>query len=403
MLDAGYSMLDAGGSVLAYLQFACDHPVTHYSLRHSMPKQLDILALEPYMTGSHKSFLDGLKNHSEHRIEISGLPGRKWKWRMRASAIGFAQEVAAREDTPELILASDYLDVAAFRALLPTGMRDIPILTYFHENQLTYPVQDETERDYQFVFTNITTCLASNRVLFNSAFHREQFIEAIPEFFKRMPDHVPAGVDKEIRAKSGVQHLGIEPPGDLSPSETRDGPPILAWNHRWEYDKNPDLFFHTLFELDAKGVDFQLVVLGESFVQTPQVFEEAKEKLAHRILHYGFAESREDYWRLLKSADIIVSTSIHDFFGLSVVEGIAAGCFPVLPMRLAYPELLPHTVHADCFFKEDDEFAARLEDLLIHPLPPIAMRLKTAAEGFEWRHRVPDYDREFEHLVTSRL
>lgn len=366
-----------------------------------MPKQLDILALEPYMTGSHRSFLDGLKKHSKHKIEIRGLPGRKWKWRMRASAIGFAQEVSERESIPDLILASDYLDVAAFRALLPAGVRDIPILTYFHENQLTYPVQDEMERDFQFVFTNITTCLASDRVLFNSAFHREQFIGAIPEFFKRMPDHVPAGVEQEIRAKSGVQHLGIEPPEGMSEPQSRVGPPTLAWNHRWEYDKNPELFFHTLFELDSKGVEFQLVVLGESFRQTPQVFEEAKQRLAHRILHYGFAESREDYWRLLKSADIVISTSIHDFFGLSVVEGIAAGCFPLLPMRLAYPELLPNTVHADCFFRTDDEFAARLEDLLVHPLPPIAIRLKAAAKGFEWRHRAPDYDREFEALTTN--
>jgi glycosyltransferase involved in cell wall biosynthesis len=320
---------------------------------------------------------------------------------MRASAIGFAQEVAEREEIPDLILASDYLDVAAFRALLPKGIRDIPILTYFHENQLTYPVQDEKERDYQFVFTNITTCLASDRVLFNSAFHREQFIEAIPVFFKRMPDQVPVGVDEEIRSKSGVQHLGIEPPDESSAAKNRDGPPTLVWNHRWEYDKNPDLFFQTLFELDAKGVDFQLVVLGESFIQTPPVFKEAEKRLSHRILHFGFADSREDYWRLLRTADLIISTSIHDFFGLSVVEGIAVGCFPLLPMRLAYPELLPHSLHADCLFRNDDEFVDRLEDLLLHPLPPIATRLKAVAEGFEWRHRAPDYDREFEKIVSS--
>ncbi|MDP6355142.1 MAG: DUF3524 domain-containing protein [Planctomycetota bacterium] len=360
---------------------------------------MHILALEPYMTGSHRSFLDGLKTHSDHSIEIRGLPGRKWKWRMRASAIGFAQEIAEREEVPDLILASDYLDVAAFRALLPARIREIPILAYFHENQLTYPVKDESERDYQFVFTNITTCLASDRVLFNSAFHREQFIDAIPEFFSRMPDHAPAGVDDVIRSKSGVQHLGIEPPKENGLSDNRDGPPILAWNHRWEYDKNPDLFFHTLFELDAKGVEFQLVVLGESFIQSPQVFEEAKKMLSHRILHFGFADSRADYWRLLKSADVILSTSIHDFFGLSVIEGIAAGCFPLLPLRLAYPELLPHTVHADCFFREDDEFAARLEDLLIHSTPPVETRLRAVAAGFEWRNRVQDYDREFEAMM----
>jgi glycosyltransferase involved in cell wall biosynthesis len=39
-------------------------------------------------------------------------------------------------------------------------------------------------------------------------------------------------------------------------------------------------------------------------------------------------------------ADVIVSTAIHEFFGISVVEAIAAGVYPVLPRRLSYPELL---------------------------------------------------------------
>ncbi|MBI2194185.1 MAG: DUF3524 domain-containing protein [Planctomycetes bacterium] len=367
---------------------------------------LNILALEPYMTGSHRSFLEGLKAHSRHRIEVRGLPGRKWKWRMRASAVTFAQELEGPGQPPDLFFASDFLDVAAFRSLLPERLHGVPVVTYFHENQLTYPVPDESERDYQFVFTNLTTCLASDRVLFNSQYHRENFLEALPVFLRRMPDHVPDGLPDRIRARSGVQHLGIEPPPfavGTAADRAADsgGPRTIVWNHRWEYDKNPDLFFRTLFKLDETGPDFRLIVLGESFRESPPVFEEARERLRRHIEHFGYAADRSEYWRFLRQGDIVASTSIHEFFGLSVLEGITAGCFPLLPYRLSYPELLPITLHADCFYRSDEEFEARLSDLLSNPLPPQRVRLRGVAEGFQWGERIRGFDAEFEGVAAQ--
>lgn len=371
-------------------------------MRHA----LSILAIEPYMAGSHRAFLEGLQDNSRHRIDIWGLPGRKWKWRMRASAINFARKLEALHEPPDLFLASDYLDVAAFRALMPARFREVPLLTYFHENQLTYPVKDESERDYQYVFTNITTCLASDRILFNSEFHREDFLSALEGFFRRMPDHVPAGVEPAIRARSGVQHLGISTlaPQRKGPREAGGAPKALTviWNHRWEYDKNPELFFETLFELDAAGVDFKLIVLGENFRDSPPIFEEARHRLADHVTHFGFTHDREEYSRLLREADVVVSTSIHEFFGLAVVEGIAAGGFPLLPHRLAYPELLPPSLHAECLYRSPEEFKQRLRHLLSAPMPTAETRLRSMGEEFQWNRKIIEFDTEFASLAAPR-
>ena len=43
-----------------------------------------------------------------------------------------------------------------------------------------------------------------------------------------------------------------------------------------------------------------------------------------------------------------MSTALQEFFGISVIEGMAAGAFPILPDRLVYPERIP------------DEFADRM-------------------------------------------
>jgi glycosyltransferase involved in cell wall biosynthesis len=82
-----------------------------------------------------------------------------------------------------------------------------------------------------------------------------------------------------------------------------------------------------------------LSVLGESFGDVPACFEEARLKLADCIDHWGYLASREDYCAALRTADVVVSTAQHEFFGIAVVEAAVAGCYPVLPNRLAYPEV----------------------------------------------------------------
>ncbi|MHC4113503.1 MAG: glycosyltransferase, partial [Planctomycetota bacterium] len=47
-----------------------------------------------------------------------------------------------------------------------------------------------------------------------------------------------------------------------------------------------------------------------------------------------------EYETALKEADVFVSTANHEFFGISAVEAGLAGAYPILPNRLAYPEIM---------------------------------------------------------------
>jgi glycosyltransferase involved in cell wall biosynthesis len=235
-------------------------------------------------------------------------------------------------------------------------------VAYFHENQLTYPVRQESERDWHFAFTNLTTALAADAVWFNSAFHRDSFLSAAVEFLGRMPDYQPVEVVERIRAKSSVRPPGVKEfprRGARAP-----GPLRILWAARWEHDKNPETFFEALRAVRSRGVEFRVSVVGESFRESPGVFDEAKREFGAHIDRWGYQESRADYEEALCEADVIVSTADHEFFGISVVEAVAAGAYPLVPERLAYPEIIggdDQSVRAPFFY---DGSAKNLADML---------------------------------------
>jgi glycosyltransferase involved in cell wall biosynthesis len=296
---------------------------------------MNILALEPYYGGSHQAFLDGWRAHSRHHWTIWGLPANKWKWRMRHAAITWSQAVLESPGPWDAIVCSDMLNLAEFLGL--SSLR-IPSVVYFHENQLTYPVRHESEQDYQFVFMNISTALAATKVWFNTAYHRDAFLDALPAFLKRMPDHHPLDAIERIRSKCEVHSSGIEVFPPRGPR--RPGPLRILWSARWEHDKNPEAFFAALDLLQRKNVDFRVSVLGEQFRDSPAIFDEARTRLAGRVDRWGQPPTREDYMAALLDADVIVSTAHHETFGMAVVEAVSAGAYPLLPDRLSYPEIL---------------------------------------------------------------
>jgi len=359
----------------------------------SVPDSLRIAAVEPFFGGSHKAFLEGYQKVSRHKIDIFGLPARKWKWRMRGAALHFADVLRGKMADYDLLLVSDFLNLADLVALLPEALARKPKVVYFHENQLTYPVREESERDYQYAFTNITTCLVADLVLFNSSFHRRSFIDALGPFLRKMPDFRPDGVISAIEAKSRVLHFGVDF-ADLraAPRPKREGSAIVLWNHRWEFDKNPEAFFDTLFALKERGADFRVAVAGERFRHCPEVFDRAREALADRIVHFGYLDTRQDYLALLWRSDIVVSTAIHEFFGVAVVEALAAGCYSLLPNRLSYSELLPPEMHEHHLYDSDAQLRKKLEAAFGDIDTIRQTDLRAAAERFSWERLVGPYD-----------
>lgn len=359
---------------------------------------MKITLVEPYFTGSHKHWAEQLRQNSKHDIEFVTLPGYFWKWRMHGSAISLFEDVR-RAPLPDLILATDMLDLSTFRGLMNREGIEIPCVLYFHENQLTYPWSPDDKdpqlgRDMHYGFINYTSALVADACLFNSYYHQDIFLKELRSYLQRLPDHQNVEQVDDIAAKSSVIVPGIANElWNLSPEKKGDTP-IILWNHRWEHDKNPSAFFKVLLKLKEDGIEFRLVVLGEG--ENASEFEQAKELLEDRIDHWGFAESRQDYLHWLAKCDILPVTSNQDFFGISALEAIVAGCYPLLPKRLAFPE---HLQDERYYYVSDNEMETRLRSVLED---------RTWREGrdqrrselikYSWNKISSDYDQFFASL-----
>lgn len=307
-----------------------------------MNRSLRVLALNAFHGGSHRAFLEDWSSGSRHDWTLLALPARKWKWRMRHAAITFAEQSAewvADGKTFDVLFCTDMLNLAEFLGVCAPGIHKLPRVVYFHENQLTYPQQAPSDRDLHFAFSNFLTAFSASEVWFNSAFHRDEFLQGFEDWLPRLPDFQPFSALEAIREKSVVQSPGIRVRNEAS-SRTPSDPLTILWVSRWEHDKNPELFFQALKEFTKQGIPFRLNVLGESYSDVPSCFAEGRLQFQEQIASWGYLPQWEDYASALASSDVVVSTANHEFFGIAILEAVAAGCFPLVPRRLAYPEVL---------------------------------------------------------------
>jgi glycosyltransferase involved in cell wall biosynthesis len=103
------------------------------------------------------------------------------------------------------------------------------------------------------------------------------------------------------------------------------------------------------------------------------------------------------YRQLLSSCNVVVSTAVQEFFGVSVVEAIAAGCRPVLPDRLSYPSLIPDEYHDEVLYL-DGGLVDALMAALADPTPPPG--LQSEMGRYSWERLAPIYDRRLDALAN---
>jgi len=298
---------------------------------HPANNKKNIWLLSAYRSASHAAWTNWLietfDEFNWHKLELSG---RHFRWRIRGNPLSWLNKLP--EVKPDLMVATSMVDLATLKGLHPQ-LANTPCFYYFHENQFAYPTSNKQHESVDPQMVQLYGALAADKIFFNSAYNRDSFLNGIDRLLKVLPDEVPDNITKQLKIKSQLLPVPIS---KIKPAKKKN-PKLILWNHRWEYDKAPEVFVDALCKLDKMNIDFQLVLLGERPVKKPAALLEIEKKFTSKIIINEKA-SKQDYQKYLSLSSIVVSTAIHEFQGLAMLEAVSAGAVPVVPDALCYAE-----------------------------------------------------------------
>lgn len=365
---------------------------------------LDVVLVEPWLGGSHETWARGFAATSRHRVRIVSHEDGPWRWRLQASSVTLAAELAhtCRREPMDVLLVSSMTDLAQLLGIARHTVGDTPVVHYRHESQLLYPEAVGARISKGIRLQEWASLVAADRVVFNSEYHRSTLLDVLPALLDDAPDHPHHGRLPALAAASSVLPVGV----DLS--ELRARPPVgrdvpvVIFNHRWHHDKAPDVALDALAEVAARGVAFELVMCGADDLPDDRPVRRRLAHLGERVRHVGELD-RDAYVEALHDADVVLSTATQECFGVAVVEAVAAGCVPVLPDRLSYPELIPTRYHREVLYGTDG-----LTDHLVRVLRDVgAARRRIAGLAddtgrFDWSIVAAAYDQLLAGVAAAR-
>ena len=102
-------------------------------------------------------------------------------------------------------------------------------------------------------------------------------------------------------------------------------------------------------------------------------------------------------------SNILPVTSNQDFFGISIVEAVGYGNYPILPKRLSYPEIFEYKNNMDLFYLQDDELLDRVIKA-INNINNLNQRINKLSsyiyEKYNWKNISKKYDKMFESIIN---
>ncbi len=277
---------------------------------------------------------------------------------MRGSSVALGVALASACDnataagrTVDAVVISGLVDAASLLGIARRSVGSAPVALYLHENQLLYPRAPGQRHDDDPALANWRSVEAAEVVWFNSAFHRDALFVAIDELLDRQPEPVARQRLEARHVDSQVLWPGVEAVQLIDGSRSPRQMPTVLWNQRWDHDKNPRSVMAALDACARDGLPFELIIAGDDQHNASTEIAELLPALERRIVHRGHLPS-DRYSEVLLRSDVVVSAADHEFFGIAVVEAIAAGAIPVLPDRLSFPELVPERWHEPVLYEQ---------------------------------------------------
>lgn len=317
------------------------------------------LLLSAYDAASHRLWRERLVSlFPSIEWTVLFLPARHFNWRIRGNSLAWAyRERHILEQKYDFLIATSMVDLSTLRGFVP-ALTNVPSLVYFHENQFSYPAGSQRQENVEPQLVPLYAALCANIIVFNSHHNRDSFLEGARRLFKRLPDQIPSQIINALEKSLVIavpltdstlsgSNTDIDTSENMQARSQASDYLEVVWNHRWEYDKGIERLLEVVKLIHKNQLPIRLHILGESFRNQPAQFAEIESLLIEHASQlamdrgrFGFIEGHGDYRKFLRQCDCVLSTALHDFQGLAVQEACLAGCTPLAPDALVYPEYL---------------------------------------------------------------
>nr|XP_048724596.1 glycosyltransferase-like domain-containing protein 1 isoform X4 [Caretta caretta] len=359
-----------------------------------------ILLIEAFYGGSHKQLADLLQEEIEECV-LYTLPAKKWHWRARTAALYFMQTVPANANY-RILFASSVLNLTELIALRP-DLGKLKKVLYFHENQLAYPVQKCQERDFQYGYNQILSCLVADIVVFNSAFNMESFLTSIGNFLKLIPDHRPKDLEKIIRPKCQVLYFPVRfpdvsrfmPEHKLAHLEKITGVKgngdtylFRGLPFQQKYRATGSLMKNSSSSPESGLCEAQsgLCTTQQERLQFPLTSLEKLNKSKASESTNQEVPCQEDKQHVTFNPCNLLSgmdyqqRPLHIVWPHRWIEAVYCGCYPLCPNALVYPEIFP----AEYLYSTPEQLFKRLQNFCKRPDIVRKHLYKGEMDQFSW-------------------
>jgi alpha-1,6-mannosyltransferase len=293
--------------------------------------------------------------------------------------------------------------------------RGVPIVLFSHERidailrprfPAWFPLRTAAD------WVNRRLSALADRIVVTSAFARAEFDRVAATNVRR----IPLGVDLEtFRPAAGPD--GAEPPTEppTGPwvATVADGgePPTWPWVatvagrpvqlitvSRLSREKRPAQAIEALRVLLAQGVAASLVVVGEG----PQRGQLRRRAAGLPVTFLGHVADRRALAALVARADVALSPSPAETFGLATLEALACGTPVVVPGHGAAGELLDRPGSGAISDGTAEGMAEAVRRVLAVPERQRRSAARAAAERYPWSETVAGLLRAYEAMGAAR-
>jgi alpha-1,3-mannosyltransferase len=242
---------------------------------------------------------------------------------------------------------------------------------------------------------------------------KDWYFDFVKKFVLPRVDRIVAcgQADRQLFTDRGVSNLiAIDNGIDLAPFAGDDSQRIanrLLFVGRIAPNKSVDHLLRSLAELHRNGTPATLRIIGPDRNRLVAGLKQLVVDLAlNDSVSFAGEVTDRDLPIEYHQADLFVSASRHEGFGISAVEAMAAGAIPLLNDIPAFGYLLKNESNAQIGgltdFSEAKQSALALQRLLSSDRVPLRAAARARAADFSWNQLIPRWRELYDSLSYSK-